>query len=529
MLTRLVAAAFTCGAALGLPLTIPSVSLGHAVSSPAASSPAVSSSAVTSTSALPVEPAFADDNKSKYKVDFVSLGMSVIDRAGLKDTPLEEITPEVLLERSFLTMRLGIFDLCLSKHSSEDKRKADQFINLGDALLRTQGQFLEWIGKSAPGYDQAKKDIKTLQAWLKGMRKDVIAGLDDEVRGEISSVLTTKDKVLEAQARFGTYMASGEPLGLAREGELVEPVLLAPDRREFIELLSTFGLLFPDQQYIYHDNDVLDWTNAYCNDLTVVALEFAELGSSTSGAFGGVSMDSRANTGTAQQISQLAAGAMLDNLYGSKIPPSLAGALAVNLVIDVFGECNTRVDGDLKSRRTEAREMFVPGGMSEGGILPPLMADSRWRSEHGSDRYLTGLQGSQSAGDSKAKKRSEKSEFFEIKNDMENDSMYLRAPFLGKLASDRNLIIPDTYFGDAQEMFRAYRTAFAYWLQREFLGKKKGEKAFSEFLSKLAQAEPTDSALEDMIQQIYAKPLTAEDPDGKKDLEGEFLVWLSKN
>ena len=81
-------------------------------------------------------------------------------------------------------------------------------------------------------------------------------------------------------------------------------------------------------------------------------------------------------TGMQQQIAQLAGNAMIDNLFGDKIPPSLAGALSVNLVIDVYGECNTRVDGDLRARRMAAREFFVPGGASEGGVLPPNLADS---------------------------------------------------------------------------------------------------------------------------------------------------------
>jgi hypothetical protein len=470
-----------------------------------------------------------DDDVSKYEVDYEALGQAVIERAGLADTPIEEVSPEDLLETSFLTVRLGIFDLCISKHSSENRAKAGDFVDLGDSLLEIQAAFLGWVGETAPGYAEAKKDIKTLQSWLKSVKRNTIAEFPEDARGEISALIPKiAPKVLEAQARFGKYMATGEALGLGRQGELVEPVLLAPDRREFLELLSSFGLLYPDQQYIYHDNQVLTWTNTYCNDLTVVALEFAQLGSSTSGAFGGISMNSRSNTGMAQQISQLSAGAMFDNLYGSKIPPSLAGAFAVNLVIEVFGECNTRVDGDLKSRRTEAREVFVPGGNPSGGVLPPLMADSRWRGEHGSDFYLTGLQGSQAAGSSEGKKKHEKVQHFEIKNDMENASMYLRSPFLGTLAAERNLIIPDAYFGDAQEMFRAYRTAFAYWLKSKALSKKKGQLAFAELLTALAQADPTDNVLEATIEKIYGKPLTSADPNAKLDLEGEFLQWLSR-
>ena len=516
MLTRLVSP-LIAAAALA-PLTISAFFLA----SPSASGVAIEPSSPASIS---------DDDLSKYKVDFKSLGMAVIERAGLEDKPIEEVSPEDLLETSFLTLRLGIFDLSLSKHSSEDQTKAGDFIALGGALLDIQAAFLGWLGESAPGYAEAKKDIKTLHGWLKSIRRKSVASIDEDARGEVSGHLPkVAPEVIEAQARFGAYMASGAALSLEREGELVEPIILAPDRREFLELIGSFGLLYPDQEYIYHNNDVLIWTNTYCNDLTVVALEFANLGSSTSGAFGGLNMNSRSPSGMAQQIAQLSAGAMFDNLFGSKIPPSLAGSFAVNLVIEVFGECNTRVDGDLKSRRTEAREVFVPGGNPDGGILPPLLADSRWRSEHGADFYLTGLQGSQSAGSGQGKKKHQKLQFFEVMNDIENSSLYLQAPFLGTLAAERNLIIKDEYFGDAQEMFRAYRTAFAYWMKDKAVKKKKdGKRAFADLLTTLAQAEPTDNVLEATIEKIYGKPLTSADPNSKEDLEGEFLHWLSRN
>lgn len=470
-----------------------------------------------------------DLDGEETEVDFEAHGMEVIKRAGLVDKPIEEISPEDLLETSFLTVRLGIFDLAISKHASEDRQKAGDFIDLGDALLKLQAAFLGWIGESAPGYADAKKDMKTLAGWLKSLKRDQIAKFEAGMRGEISSVLNTPETVLKAQARFGAYMASGAALGLEREGELVEPILLAPDRVEFLELLSSFGLLYPDQQYIYHDNNVLEWTNTYCNDLTVVALEFADPDAATSGSLRGSSMNSRTPTGMAQQISQLAAGAMFDNLYGHKIPPSLAGAFAVNLVIEIYGECNTRVDGDLKSRRTEAREVFVPGGNPSGGLLPPLLADSRWRGMQGADFYLTGLQGSQAAGAGEGKKRHEKVQYFEILNDEEGARMYLRAPFLGTVSAERNLIIPDEYFSDAQEMFRAYRTAFAHWLQTEAVSsKRKGKAAFSELLVTLAQAEPTDEVLEATLEKLYGSPLSSDDPKAKEHLEGDFLVWLSK-
>lgn len=460
-------------------------------------------------------------------IDHAGLARTVLERAGLQDLPSEEVSVEVLMERSFFTLRLGLFDLSMSGHEFANKANGNRFSTLGVAMLDVQSAFLEWLGPKAPGAKDAAKDLKTLRKWVKGLRGDVIENLDASVPGDLVALLKAKSRVVDAQARFGTYMSSGAPLGLEREGELVDPFVVAPSRRSFLELLSAFGQISPGNRSIYWTDDVATWTNTYYNNVSVVALEFADLGSSTAGAFGGISMDSRTPTGTSQQIAQLAGNSLFDNLYGDKIPPSLAGALSVNLVIDVYGECNTRVDGDLRARRTEAREIFVPGGASEGGVLPPHLADSRWRGEHGKDHFLVALQQAQSAGDSGNKVSGTKNEVFELQDDAESKRIKLRSPFLGTPAADKEAV-PDEFWGDSLEFYRSYRTGFVHWLQGNGKrSKKDSAKAFGQFLTALANEEGGVEVLESTIQEIYGVPLSAEETS-KKDLEGRFLTWLAK-
>ncbi|MEM9380052.1 MAG: hypothetical protein AAGB93_08880 [Planctomycetota bacterium] len=475
---------------------------------------------------LPSATAAAADSDD-LEIDHIGLARTVLERAGLQEVPPEEVSMETLLEKSFYTLRLGLFDLAISAHETDDKHNGNSFALLGVSLIDVQATFLDWVGPKAPELKQAQKDIKTLRSWVKGLRGDIINNLDHSEMGDLATLLGAPKKVLEAQERFGTYMATGTPIGLAREDELVDPFIVAPDRRAFLELLSTFGMISPQNQSVYWQPDVAEWTNTYFNDVSVVALEFADPGSTTMGAFGGVSMNSRTPTGMQQQIAQLAGNAMVDNLYGSKIPPSLAGAFAVNLVIDIYGECNTRVDGDLRSRRTEAREVFVPGGASEGGVLPPNLADSRWRGEQGKDRFLVALQGSQKAGDSKARKRTERNCCFELSDDRESQRLVVRAPFLGTPAVGKE-DLPESFYGDSLEFFRSYRTGFVFWLQTQGLrSKSKAKLAFGEFLRQLAQADDNSESLETVIQEVYGSPLSAAETS-KDDLEGQFLRWLSK-
>ena len=463
----------------------------------------------------------------QVSINHEDLAREFLKRTGFDSMPAEEVSVEDLLQRSFFTMRVGVFDLGLSTYSALSRTNGDDFALLAAALLDVQGQFLGWLGPKAPGIKQAEKDLKTLKSYCKKLRGDAINKLDPKETGDLMTLLGASKKALEAQQRFGEYMARGTALGLDREDEYVDTFLVAPRRRDFLELLSTFGAISPANRGVYWTNDVATWTNTYFNDISVVALEFASLGSSTGGAFAGISMNSRTPTGMQQQIAQLAGNAMIDNLFGDRIPPSLAGALSVNLVVEVYGECNTRVDGDLRARRTQAREMFVPGGLSEGGILPPDLADSRWRSEHGKDHFLVALQASQAAGASEARKKHEKTGSFELMDDREIKRMVLKAPFLGAPALDAP-VIPDDFWGDSLEFFRSYRTAFIHWLRTKGQrSKSKSEAAFGVYLTRLAQAESGAESLEDTFEEVYGKPLSAAEPS-KGDLEGQFLDWLSK-
>lgn len=482
-----------------------------------------SGAAVSTSAAAPVQ----SIGSPQVNINHQELAAEFLKRSGLDPAGAEQISVEELLERSFFTMRIGVFDLGLSTYAALSRTNGDDYALLAGALLEVQAQFIEWLGPKAPGVKEAEKDLKTLRSYFKKLRGNAINKLSPDETGDLMTLLKASKKALEAQQRFGEYMARGTGLGLDREDEYVDTFLVAPGRRDFLELLSTFGAISPPNQSVYWTDDVATWTNTYFNDISVVALEFASLGSSTGGAFAGISMNSRTPTGMQQQIAQLAGNAMIDNLFGDKIPPSLAGALSVNLVVDIYGECNTRVDGDLRARRTQAREIFVPGGLSEGGILPPNLADSRWRSEHGKDHFLVALQSAQAAGASEARKKHEKNSSFELMDDREARRMVVKAPFLGTPAAGAPPV-PDDFWGDSLEFYRSYRTGFIYWLRSKGQrSKKASEAAFAEYLSQLAQAESGGESLEVTFETCYGKPLSASEPS-KDDLEGQFLDWLSK-
>jgi len=460
--------------------------------------------------------------------DDVPLAYADLARAALEDGGRADATPDTFdfagfLGEAFVHTRLGLFDLYMPASAAAQESAAADYASMAAALVDAQDRWLEWLRPASREASDALADVKQVRAWLRSWRPEQLAqGVRDGGR-ETTAILPPKPTAAEAAERFSDFMIRGRALGLDRQDGTFEPIVLVPERRQFVELVSLGGWLYPSHRATYWQPGIASWLHCYIDEYQFFALQYRGPGDYTSG----VSMSSRTPTGVAQQIVQLSMGALLDNYYGERIPPALAGALAVNLVIDLYGECNTRVDGDLRSRRTEAREIFIAGGASEGGVLPPDAADSRWREKHGAGRFADVLRLAQEAGAEDAPRGSDRVRHFELQDDRGLRRTVVSGPFLGEAAAG-SALAPAAFFGDQLEFLRAYRTCFTWWLQTKAAGSAtRSSESFAELLVALAQRAPGGPLDASFAGAYESAPLS--DPElGKKDLEGRFLRWLSK-
>ena len=444
-------------------------------------------------------------------------------RSGRADASPDTFSTEEFLDQGYIRIRLGLFELLLDRESARSLPDADNFKKVCDSVLVLQDCWLDWVEPSADAevVTSIRHDIKELSKWMKRVRGSQIAklvkGMEDWESDESSDLyvgLNSRASVREIAERLAQAMGTGAFMGLERE-DTPESIIMAPRRLPFIEWVSLAGWVYPDLKKAFWQDDVAVWTQFYMDRYKVMSLEF---GSGASNWSAGIAMNSRVATGMEQQLTQLATNSLVDNYYGDRVPESFAGALAVNLVIDVFGECRTRADGDLRSRRTEAYERFVPGGLSEGGWLPAISADSWWRQEsnYGADRFVGPLGAAQKNGykDSRDRLRT-----FRLRNDADSHNQIVRAPFLGLAAAD--MPVPgSTFRGDYKELLRAYRTAFVYWLHSERT--KDAEELFSKLLVHLAG---TKEDLEAALVELFSAPLSSVELTDD-DLEGQFLAWI---
>ena len=163
--------------------------------------------------------------------------------------------------------------------------------------------------------------------------------------------------------------------------------------------------------------------------------------------------------------------------------------------------------------RSQGRSIFVPGGNPDGGFLPPVSAESRWRGTKGKDHFVAILAQIQEQSGKKAKSRVEKLARFELVSDDGSRRELVSAPFLGP-----NAVKPgQDVLPDYLELVRCYGVAFLHWLRLEGAGKP-GESAarFGEFLRTLARGV-TSEELPRVLKELYLQPLSAESAHGLFD------------
>lgn len=237
-------------------------------------------------------------------------------------------------------------------------------------------------------------------------------------------------------------------------------------------------------------------------------------------------MDAREPTGLLQNVAQRAAVTLCWHTFGNALDPAIETAIGQVAVIELYGENNTRSGGSGRSNSTDGITAFIPGGRSEGGVLPPNNAESLWREGGGKDYFLKALKEGQKAGaKGGAKTKEEKLFYFQLRSDDTSKRTFVRAPFFGSAAQGKELPTPE-FLTDYLEFFRAYKSCFLHWLRMESAAKPEASKAqLAALLRQVAEAG-TAAGFEELVLEVYKLPLSASDLT-KDSLEQRFLVWLA--
>jgi hypothetical protein len=431
------------------------------------------------------------------------------------------------IDRVSVRCDLGAFDLRFPAASLADRGL--EFTQVCDALLATQEAWLQWIEPAGAGDSKAlRADLAKLRAAIKEWKPAVLAKA--QPGADMYAVAGAAESVRAAARRAATTLRAAGEIGPARAEPKPLRFCAEPTRDDFVQALVLAGDLNAEWKSWCWDDGIAYWTQVWFDDAQVTCLQYAAQALPPGTWKQGTWMNERDPDVMQQQIAQLAANQLLSDRFGDHAPAAFIGGLALNIVVDIHGQCNTRIDGDLRSRKTEKREVFIAGGLSEGGRLGKNVADTRWREDHGRGHFLAILRQSQKEGEDLAKQAKFKPAAFGIRDDAGGNGRAVLGPFIGSAAATTEAP-PEKYLGDYAEFTRAYKCGFVHWLKSAAEGSpKKSGAAFARLLVDMSTPTPEGATFdfEGACAKVYGgDPLSAQ-PLTKDTLEGRFLVWLSK-
>lgn len=420
---------------------------------------------------------------------------------------------------------LGLFRLAAPVHRLGERRWAEAYRDVAGALLDAQLRWMERVDPASERTTAARADLAAVRRWVgRWSTADLGKAAAGEERGALG-LLGAKAEVAQASARLREAMLAGGGLPGGRTLEAPVGLVLAPTRADFVELLALVGWAREELRPLFWLKGVDEWLEFTADERKVIALQYVATGRSAGDYAAGAPMDERTPTGIQQQVVQLALLRLVDVYFDGLMPAELGKGLVMNLVVDLFGEIRTRVDGDLTANQTQAREVFVRGGASEGGRLPQNVAETRWRMDGGKDRYVRILRQVQRSGRGAREASRNELANFQLQSRDESQRRIVSAPIFGAAAAAAEPP-PAIVEGDYLEFVRAYQCGFVYWLQSHGAGPKKAsEQAFARLLGTLADPERT-AGVEEVFAAVYEAPLSDGDCS-PTTLEGKFLRWLS--
>jgi hypothetical protein len=449
---------------------------------------------------------------------FEELARDWLTRHEVEGEVPDGIDLDTLLAHDLTRIRLGAFELYVPPSVLLEAEWQDEIGGALHAVFRVQEQWAGWAAGEDGVPEDLEADLKTVGAFLKSWRGRLPKTAKELAGVELLTTVAAKDDQREALDGLAEALLVGGPLGL--EKPRAARMILMPSRQDFLGFASLVGWKVESWRDGYWVDDLRNWAELDYAGTRVLALEFAAPGNDP---FRGLAMTAKNPDGLEQHVAQLATRSLFEAWFGDRMEPMLAAGLANSMVIDVFGEVDTRTDGDLRAREKSARSVFIPGGNSNGGTLPAQDANSRWRDGMGRDHFVKVLRQAQKAGAKEAKGRT--NACFLIQSDDELEQTTVCAPFFA--AESAATDPPAEFVGDYVEFLRSYRAAFLYWMREQAEGTTKKSRArFATFLRTLAAA-PEGSAMTAVVASAYEAPLSGAEMD-KSSLEGRFLAWLQK-
>ncbi len=456
------------------------------------------------------------------EVDFAGLAERYFKTHEMAGRAPAEVGLEELLDQHYTLAQVGAIDVRVPREFLDDKGCVEDFKDSIAATLSVHQLWLDWLGAPAAEAAKARTDIAEISKFLKTAK----AGVGSTKHKLFWDCFAGSAAIAPALERLRDGFRSGALLGVTPLSTKTQVLVLAPNREHFMQLAGVVGQREESARSLYWNDNLANWTEFGWQQTQVIALQYPPIKPNLQNFGEGVAMDSREPTGLMQNVAQRAAVTLCWHTFGSSLDPAIETAIGQVAVIDLYGENNTRSGGSGRSNSTDGITAFIPGGNSNGGVLPPTNAESGWRQGAGKDYFVKVLKDAQKVGaKSGAKAKEEKLVYFQLKSDDTSKRTYVRAPFFGSAAQGKELPPPE-FLTDYLEFFRAYKSCFLHWLREESAAKPEECRGkFAELLRQVAEAGSA-AGFEEVVGEVYGRPLSSVDL-AQETLEMRFLGWLA--
>ncbi len=477
--------------------------------------------------------------------DFAAFGKALV-KERLHAANASDVPGEKLREQFCVHVQLGMVNLAYPAWAVGDKQGFENLHALAAAYLELEGRWIDWLGKGDAKCAPLKADVETLKAWVKGWKPAGLAKAESAADKDLFALFGASDAQKTAVQHLVDALCHPDALGLAPRDGAPLSIVFAPTRHDWMELLGYTGLLDATQQTQLWSKDATMWTTFWLGWDFVIALEYPPWDYDKEFKTG-LSMNKFEATGMLEHALQQSMLSWLWKCYGDNDALHLQQGMAMNMAIEVVGQCNA-LEGDggrgTTGAKTQPYEKFVPGGASQGGVLPPMPAGGLdsikkdpWHEGLGKDHFAKALRNGQKLAQKQmgkekppgldAEQLKDKDAHFLLVTADQSKKAVVSAPFFGKAAGEKPYP-PLEVIAAYKEFFRAYRSSFAWWLQTQ------GDKAGAEpsaakwkQLMRALAARAEGKTFEDVVQEVYGLPLSAK--NGTSDsLEWRFLDWLGK-
>ena len=330
-------------------------------------------------------------------LDFESLAQQFKSSNGLAALPSDDTAVEPALDKAFVSIDVGIFDVRYLRSELKDSKHFEDLKGIMLGLIDLHAHLLAWVGEKDPGKTGmvTTPALTTFRAWVATWKPDLLvkAMASKSDSHELAVLAGADPAVLAAIKESAESLRSGAAAGLKLD---LKPTRLAllPSRGDFTGFASYVGSLEPTWKAILWTSILNVRHEFHINDLVGLPLEAP----ATDGGPVGPSMNDREKTGLLEHVTQATGDKLLREWFCDKEKPGpgqperfdsgVEIGAAINLVIELYGENNSRVFGSGEGKSTPGKNKFVRGGKSTGGKFVKQSVDSRWCTELGKDYFV---------------------------------------------------------------------------------------------------------------------------------------------